>query len=271
MRPTLKSHAHSYAPSHALTHAPINSKGFTLLELMIAISIFSMLAVGSYTLLSAEITAQDRLQKHSSHLYHWQKGMRRLQSDFSQAQPRMIREEYGDKQAAFKGRRDEVSFTRAGWANPLQHSRSTLQRIGYEVDSDDNGQRHLWRIYWPVLDRGQDSEPVRQKLLTDIDEIDIRYRDIDGKWFDKWPPQSFDLNKRDKDLPVAVKMTLDSESLGEITRIFAINRMYEPEEEPEEGEETDSDQDSDENTNNSQDPNQPQELDPNRAPSRGDR
>tara|TARA_B110000116_G_scaffold250007_2_gene244076 strand:- start:3965 stop:4762 length:798 start_codon:yes stop_codon:yes gene_type:complete len=234
--------------------------GFTLLEVMIAISIFSFLAIGSYQLLSSEISAQGRLKAHSAQLYNWQRSMRLILSDFQQAAARPIRGEYGDKESAMKGLSDSVSFTRSGWANPFQHPRSMQQRVQYELDSDDDGNRYLVRRYWQVLDRGQDSEAQEQIIMRDLEEIRFRYRDITGKWFDKWPPTSSLSETKDRDLPVMVEFNFNSLTLGEFIRIININRVQpkpkpeqeEQEEEQEENQDQDQSESDDESGNGNQ-------------------
>ena len=210
-------YSHKFSQSYQL--------GFTLLEVMIAISIFSFLAIGSYQLLSSEISAQGRLKAHSSQLYNWQRSMRLILSDFQQAAARPIRAEYGDKESAMKGLSDSVTFTRSGWANPFHHPRSAQQRVQYELDSDDDGNSYLVRRYWQVLDRGQDSEAREQIIMRDLEEIRLRYRDISGKWFDKWPPTSSLSETKDRDLPVMVELNFNSLTLGEFTRLVNINRV----------------------------------------------
>lgn len=222
-----------------LQRAPTLSKGFTLLEVMIAISIFSFLAVGSYQLLNSEISAQERLSEHSQQLYNWQRSMRLILSDFQQAAPRPIRAEYGDKESAMEGLSDSISFTRSGWSNPFQHSRSNQQRVNYEVSSDDDGNRYLVRRYWQVLDRGNDSEPREQIVMRDLEDIRFRYRDKSGRWFNKWPPSSSTSETKQHDIPVAIEFTFESITLGEFTRLISLNRVQpkpaeRPEEQPEE-------------------------------------
>jgi general secretion pathway protein J len=217
-----------------------HQNGFTLLEVMIAISIFSFLAVGSYQLLNSEINAQERLSAHSAKLYNWQRSMRLILSDFQQLSPRPIRAEYGDKESAMLGLSDSVSFTRSGWANPFQHKRSTQQRVQYELDRDDDGNSYLVRRYFQVLDRGQDSESREQVIMRDIEEIRFRYRDKSGKWFDKWPPTSSTSETKDKDLPVTIEFHFDSLSLGEFSRTININRVQpKPAPKPDEPEDSD--------------------------------
>jgi len=200
-------------------------QGFTLLEVMIAISIFAFLAVGSYQLLNSEITAQTRLSQHSAQLYNLQRSMRLILSDLQQIAPRSIRAEYNDKENALEGLSDSITFTRTGWSNPFQHTRSTQQRIHYELDSDDEGNRYLLRRYWQVLDRGNDSEAREQVILRGIEAIRFRYLDKAGKWFDRWPPSSSVSPTKDRDLPVMLEFNFESQTLGEFTRLISFNRV----------------------------------------------
>lgn len=236
---------------------PVNTKkqrGFTLLEVMIAISIFSFLAIGSYQLLNSEINAQERLIAHSSQLYGWQRSMRVIMGDFQQVSARPIRAEYGDKESAMQGVNDSVSFTRTGWANPFQHSRSNQQRVTYELDSDDDGNRYLVRRYWQILDRVQDSQEREQIIIDGIEEIEFRYRDIDGRWFQNWPPTSSVSDTKDSDLPVAIEIKFESTTLGKFSRMISLNRVQ-PKKKP-------KDLNNQEQSNNEQSNNQEEQASP---------
>ena len=60
-----------------------------------------------------------------------------------------------------------VEFTRAGWPNPAGKKRSTLQRVAYSFDYDD---RTITRHFWEVLDRAEESAPVEEIILRNVEE-----------------------------------------------------------------------------------------------------
>ncbi len=221
--------------------ARLYAHGFTLLELMIALSIFSIMGLAAYRLLSGETRLQSELEAHSQELQQWQRGMRRLTDDLRQIAPRSIRLEYGDSEAALYGTSDSVHLTRYGWSNPLHKTRSKLQRIEYRLASEEetttvgseaNGQI-LLRQVWAVLDRAPDSAPLQQRLLPHVSDLSWRYMDDDKQWHNQWPSSqgygsggnhggSNGSNQNDNTLPLAIELTLTSQRFGEITRLIVL-------------------------------------------------
>ncbi len=100
--------------------------------------------------------------------------MRRMLQDFSQIQPRPVREELGGgwKYALLADGRnlDDVEVTRAGWRNPLGRPRSSLQRVAYRVEDGV-----LIRSQWPVLDRMLEAEASELELLDRVEEFRLRF------------------------------------------------------------------------------------------------
>ncbi len=235
-----------------LTLLPSTSRrfahGFTLLELMIALSIFSIMGLAAYRLLSGETHLQSELEAHSLELQQWQRGMRRLTDDLRQIAPRPIRLEYGDEEAALYGTSDSLHLTRYGWSNPLHKTRSQLQRIEYRLASEEentefgNGSsgQLLQRQVWAVLDRAPDSEPLQQRLLPQVSDLSWRYMDNDKQWHSRWPIQQWPSSQSllgqnsgssssdDKQpLPLAIEITLTSQRFGEITRLIVLRAFSE--------------------------------------------
>jgi len=212
--------------------------GFTLLEVMIAISIFAILSAGAFRLLRGEILLQQRLDSHHQAMALWQRGIHRLRSDLAQALPRPVRDEYNQPQAALIGEADSITFTRGGWANPLGEARSELQRLSYQLENVDashalphdtqfgNGQRGeqvqwLSRHYWRSLDGNDNSLPNRQFILPFIESIDLRYLTADTHtWKNQWPPASSAPGEFDASLPVAIEVNLISLRFGETRHLI---------------------------------------------------
>lgn len=198
-------------------------RGFTLLELMVALGIFALIGAASYTMLSSETRSQQRLQEASARLSHWQRGMLRLSQDILQIAPRAIREDYGSREYMLVGDSSSLTFTRNGWSNPLQRQRSDLQRVHYEVLSGEESSA-LQRSFWSTLDRAPGSEPLQQIVIPDVESLSVRYLDPEnGEWREQWPPQSGigEDSSFDK-LPEAIEIILTSSHLGEIRRLLPL-------------------------------------------------
>lgn len=199
---------------------PSNHLGFTLIEVLIALTIFAIMGLASYQLLSGEVRVQQQLQQASQRIHHLQRGMQRLSQDLRQIVLRPVRADYGDNEPALIGNSDSITFTRNGWSNALGRPRSDLQRVHYEIILQENNS-YLERQFWNSLDRAPGSEPVRQLVLPDITEIRLRYLDSEKEqWLEHWPPNGEASN--DLLLPLAIEFTLMSSSYGEITRLLTL-------------------------------------------------
>jgi general secretion pathway protein J len=192
--------------------------GFTLLELLVALSIFSLIAVMSYNGLKMVLNTQAATEIQADALAELQKVYLLVQRDIEQVVPRPVRDEYGDEQPALTGE-DALQLTRGGWSNPAGRLRSSLQRVGYAFED-----QHLVRYSWAVLDRAQDSEPQRQVLVGDVEEMTIRYLAANNEWEERWPNPlaSAQGNVAVTGLPKAVEVTLEHERFGPLVWLFRL-------------------------------------------------
>ena len=195
-------------------------EGFTLLELLVALAIFSLIAVMAYGGLETVLKQQALTEENAESLAALQKTYLVMQRDIEQAVPRAIRDEFGDRQAPLLGT-TLFQLTRGGWNNPANQPRSTRQRVGYSLED-----RQLIRYAWLVLDRAQDSTPTRQPLAADIESMQVRYLDEAGNWQEQWPPLQAGSNPlaNPTDFPRAVEMTLEHARFGTLIWLFQLPR-----------------------------------------------
>ncbi len=192
--------------------------GFTLLELLVALSIFAIIAVLAYGGLGTVLDQQILTEESAERLADLQKTYLIVQRDVEQLVPRPIRDQFGDQQAALSGA-TQLQLTRGGWRNPLNNPRSSLQRVSYALE-----EQQLIRYSWLVLDRAQDSEPREQVLASQITAMRIRYLDGNAAWKEQWPPQQVTQSGEppSDELPRAIEMTLEHEHYGEIRWLFQL-------------------------------------------------
>ena len=190
--------------------------GFTLLELLVALAIFSLVAVMAYGGLTTVLDQQFATEEVAGELAQLQKAYMVVQRDIEQIMPRPVRDEFGDSVAPLLGGA-QLQITRGGWSNPAGHPRSSLRRIGYALE-----EQQLIRYAWSVLDRAQNSEPLQQPLLDGLTEIRLRYLDGSKEWVDSWPALTT-TTAGDADvtvMPRAVEFQLEHERFGLITWLF---------------------------------------------------
>ena len=182
--------------------------GFTLLELLITIVIFSFISIGCYQLLKSVTDNQILSMSLGKALSKEVRARAIVQKDLSQLVSRPIRDRYGETQSAFRAEpaRGIIEFTRSGWTNFTGENRSELQRVAYEL------RQGKWiRRYWYHLDRSSEPDSIEQILMTDISSIEFQFLDNQSRWSMEWPPVDASSQNGLVVLPVAVAV--------EITRV----------------------------------------------------
>jgi len=196
------------------------ARGFTLLEVLIAVGIFAVIGVMAYGGLQAVLAQQVIAKANADRFREIQFAMQQITRDLYQLNPRPVREELGDSSRsallADARNRHPLEFTRGGWSNPLGQPRAAVQRVAYDVEED-----RLLRLHWFVPDHTLGEEPVERELLDGVREIRFRFLRSEG-WSDEWPPGLATSNPRL--MPIAVEFVLDLEDWGEIRRVIEVAR-----------------------------------------------
>jgi general secretion pathway protein J len=202
----------------------LRQRGFTLIEIAVAVMITAILFAMAYGTINQAVGNRTRIQENSARLRAVQFTVRSMVQDFSQLAPRPVREPIGSElqPALTTGTTEvaQVSLTRGGWMNPLGSERSTLQRVRYRLDDGK-----LLREYWLVLDATLDPEPVRRELLNGVTSFKLRFLDDARGWHDTWPPSSSSTTRSEKDYrwrPTAVEVTIELKDWGPIKRLIEV-------------------------------------------------
>ncbi|MFT6412843.1 MAG: general secretion pathway protein J [Glaciecola sp.] len=199
-----------------------DQSGFTLIEILVAMAIFALIAVGSVTMLTAVSAQNDLSDDRMQDLQTMQRAMLIIERDFLQMVPRKTRIE-GEVsdilvfagEFEFESESAGIGFVRSGWHNPqLTLRRSTLQSVAYRTKN-----KELQRLYSTYVDNVIGFEPKVRVLLEGIESVSFEYLDkFDKKtfeWIDAKPVEQ---------LPIAVAIIIKSEVYGEIRREFKVRR-----------------------------------------------
>ena len=189
--------------------------GFTLLEVMVAFLIFAIVGLGAHQFLRNMINTRDITHDRNTVISSTSRAFTLMQRDFSQLVDRQVRSEYGESMPPLLIGNGEysVEFSRSGWNNPARLPRSNLQRVAYALNEDGELQRH----FWLVMDRAEDSEPITQTLIADIEDFRVNVMNREGDFTDGLP--DFDNSAR---LPRAVEIIVTHKKLGELRKIFSV-------------------------------------------------
>ena len=184
--------------------------GFTLVEMLIALSIFGMITAAGVTLLT--LTA--RTQQTSDRLIEEVSELRRtealLGADLALAVPRAWRDRDGRPRRAFAGAGGESAdllvFVRGGWDSG---DGPRLQRVGYRLSEG-----RLQRLAFAHVDGA--GAAVAATLIDGVSAIRLRYRVEDGQWQAGWAHN--DATR----LPRAVELVVRSDTHGLVRMVFPI-------------------------------------------------
>jgi general secretion pathway protein J len=196
----------------------ILTRGFTLLELLVALSIFSILSVMAYGGLQSVITAKQATERAADRVAEIQLFMLRVSNDLRQAASRKIRDENGEFLPAMQSGENGdagIAWTRAGYRNPARLKRSNVKRVAYKLE-----QKKLIRVTWPVLDRAQDTEAVENELLSNVDSIQWRFLNDSNEWISTWPESEEKAELHP--LPKAVEIVFELQDWGKIKRLVLV-------------------------------------------------
>ena len=199
------------------------SRGFTLIEVLIVLGIFSIIGLIGAQLVSRVLDNERTLTERGTRLAQIQRSMQILQRDILQLSARGIRDQLGDPiEPLLIGADGMIEFTRFGWRNPLNRPRSELQRVGYVVQEET-----LYRAYWMVLDRAPVSVPQLQQLLEGVEQIEFFALDSSGNEHSFWPPAGDFRNDPALQL-VAIVLRIDVAPFGVVERIWPVPSANRP-------------------------------------------
>lgn len=181
--------------------------GFTLVEMLIALSLFAAIAAMGVGLLRSSVDTQDAVQERLKAM----SGVNRLRAvmanDLAQAVQRPTRGPAGETVPAFIGSASGFSFVHAGAAAFGGSGRPGVERVAYALTGDE------WRrATQPMLDGTVLGEGDR--LAGDVAAAVVRYRDDVGNWGDAWNSEP------DGRLPAAVEVRLTRGGRAPLTMLF---------------------------------------------------
>lgn len=196
----------------------MKTRGFTLLELLIALSVFSILSVMAYSGLRMVLNAKERTEEQANRLVELQTAFMFMERDFELAVGRSVRDTFGDRQPAMVGGgfgAAVVELTRSGYRNPTGAPRSSMQRVGYKLADGT-----VSRLTWAMLDQPNLSEAFERPVLKGVKKLELRYLDKTNSWQPSWPPSVG--NSDPSILPKAVELTVELEGMGSVKRVFRV-------------------------------------------------
>lgn len=192
------------------------SRGFTLLELLLAMAIFAVISLAGFTIFNTVFESEKGSREKIAKLNKLQTAFILLERDITQIARRHVRMAGDDssnnfihsQNAGFSSDVDGIAFIRSGWTNPgLILPRSDLQAVAYRLNDTK-----LERIYYNFVDPVLGEEPKVRPLLDDVTELMFEF---------------FYQNKWQKELitgkmPLGLAIEVTTDDFGKIRRQFLV-------------------------------------------------
>jgi general secretion pathway protein J len=181
--------------------------------MLVAVAIFALASALAFGGLSSLLRTRDQLDLANERLGRLQFAVGLIERDVRSVSTRGIRDAYGAPRAALEGGSDRIELTRNGFANSLLAPRAELERIGYRVIDGE-----LRRERYVMLDRTPATAHIEDSLITEVERIEWRYLDRNGREFGQWPPP----RAASEQLPRAVVVTLALRDFGDVRRVLEL-------------------------------------------------
>jgi len=166
----------------------VSARGFTLIELMSALLILSLLALMSFRGLGAVLEARDQVQRETGKWQGVAAFFSRFQHDLQLSAP-----------GPALGTPERFEFSRFATAEDVD----APQRVAYRLN--ENREIELWL------------PPARHAVLSEVAQLELRYLDGGLAWVETWPR-----SERDPPLPRAVRLRIVLASGEELVRVFSL-------------------------------------------------
>ena len=205
--------------SDAVALAPHRfTQGFTLVELLVALAIFVVMAATAYRGLSAILDARQRIDQENLKWRNVALFYARLENDLEAVLDRPVRGTADLALPALVGNAlsvgdddAQLAFTRSGYAGQVGLL-TAPQRVGYRLHGET-----LELLTWAALDQAPRSRPEINPALKEVTQFALRYLDRNGNWQTQWP-----LPGQSPGLPAALEASITLRSGETVQRIFAL-------------------------------------------------
>jgi len=190
--------------------------GFTLLEVLIAVAIFSVVSLASFTIFDTVLRGDENSKIRSDRQNELQRAFLLIERDFTQIAKRNMRVNGEAPSDSFLQTADDsfladeqaIAFVRNGWTNPgLLLPRSDIQSVAYRLEEET-----LQRLHYNFVDAVVGQEPKIRPLISQVTSLDFEFYD-GKKWQKKWSGTA---------LPQAIAIEIETLDYGLIRRQFLV-------------------------------------------------
>jgi general secretion pathway protein J len=192
--------------------------GFTLIEILIALAVFAILATITSSALYNSFNTRTRVAEQLDRLSDMQLAIILIERDTQQITIRDIHAKEMHKYPAFIGDERSFEFTRSGFANPgSTEKRSILKRVAILCQGN-----RLIRRTWFTLDTVNRQAYQEKVLLEQLASCNFAYLNQNLQSLNEWQTNAVQQNQPAEPLPKAIQMNLKLANSDKMNYLFAI-------------------------------------------------
>ena len=179
-------------------------KGFTLVELLVAIAIFAVLSALGWKVFDYLAKVKDRNAMHEANLEQLQESYQQILRDTMQAVP-LTANIKGQQQPALVLQNGRFNFSKTGVTDPLQQGISPHERVEYQYRADE---KKLYRLKYRNLHQTGNDQPESSVMLDEVEACEIMV--LNPNELSSWPESSVDSQQTEqlRLLPKGIKINL---------------------------------------------------------------
>ncbi|WP_407331898.1 type II secretion system minor pseudopilin GspJ [Enterovibrio sp. 27052020O] len=195
-----------------------DARGFTLIEVLLALMIFATLSMSANQIFSNVITSDKQTEEVGNALKTLQRTLLIMDSDFRQMMARQYRNGGDEAEETLLEFSDDlldsesqgIRFVRGGWINPQAlFPRGEVVKVGYRIQDNT-----LERIRWMYPDDSSSVEPAIMPVMEGVKDISFAVLGSES-WQESWDSPL--------EMPKAIRVTLDTDRYGELVRIYVLS------------------------------------------------
>lgn len=194
------------------------NRGFTLLELLVALAVFAILATITSTAMYQAFSTRARVTLQADRLSEVQLAMAIIRRDTQQMVMRSVLGNDVHLFPPFIGRANYIEFTRGGNNSSIEDEvYSRLIRVAYLCKAD-----RLIRRSWSVLDGPNRAQRQDNVLLAGIDKCKFAFLTHTQQVLTEWQQYALQSDQRQETLPPALQFNLQLNDWGTMSLLFIV-------------------------------------------------
>jgi len=192
--------------------------GYTLLEIMVALAVFAILATITSSAMYHAFNTRARVSAQADRLNALQLAITLMERDTEQVVERAVLGNEMHLFPAFIGQAQYIEFTRGGLVNPKgAEQRSTLKRVAFVCQGDK-----LIRRSWVHLDTLKRNQYQDRIVLDNLEKCTFAYLTHNRQILTEWRENALQQNQKKAALPIAVQFNLTLHDWGNMSLLFVL-------------------------------------------------